>query len=160
MLVTSGGFGLFFFVGAGDVTMTYVLAALVGAAAGCGNTIAPSVQSDIVDYDEWKTGERKEGGYFAGFNFMQKSAAGVTIMLTGFVLQLSGYVPNVEQTERQPAIRSLYALFPLACYLIGLILPALLPRRGRAREDSRRARGPARHGRLISSRAGRRRCAR
>ena len=123
MLVTSGGFGLFFFVGAGDVEMTFVLAALVGAAAGCGNTIAPSVQSDIVDYDEWKTGERKEGGYFAGFNFVQKGAAGATIMLTGFVLQFSGYVPNVEQTEvAQLAIRSLYALFPLACYLIGAIL--------------------------------------
>ena len=44
-------------------------------------------------------------------------------MLTGFVLQFSGYVPNVEQTEAaQLAIRSLYALFPLACYLIGAIL--------------------------------------
>ena len=85
--------------------------------------IAPSVQSDIVDWDEWKTGERKEGGYFAGFNFVQKSAAGVTIMLTGFVLQLAGYVPNVEQTEAsQLAIRTLYALFPLTCYLIGAVL--------------------------------------
>ncbi|MEE4300526.1 MAG: glycoside-pentoside-hexuronide (GPH):cation symporter [Pseudomonadales bacterium] len=123
MLVTAFGFGAFFLVGAGDHTMTYVLAAVVGAAAGCGNVIAPSVQSDIVDWDEWKTGERKEGGYFAGFNFVQKSAAGVTIMLTGFVLQLAGYVPNVEQTEAsQLAIRSLYALFPLTCYLIGAIL--------------------------------------
>jgi sugar (glycoside-pentoside-hexuronide) transporter len=123
MLVTSVGFGTFFLVGEGDFTMTYVLAAVVGAAAGCGNVIAPSVQSDIVDWDEWKTGERKEGGYFAGFNFVQKSAAGVTIMLTGFVLQLAGYVPNVEQTETaQLAIRSLYALFPLTCYLIGAIL--------------------------------------
>lgn len=123
MLVTSVGFGCFFLVGAGDHTMTYVLAAILGAAAGCGNVIAPSVQSDIVDWDEWKTGERKEGGYFAGFNFMQKSAAGVTIMLTGFVLQLAGYVPNVEQTESaQLAIRALYALFPLTCYLIGAVL--------------------------------------
>ena len=123
MLVTSGGFGTFFLVSAGDHTMTYVLAAIVGAAAGCGNVIAPSVQSDIVDWDEWKTGERKEGGYFAGFNFVQKSAAGVTIMLTGFVLQLAGYVPNVEQTESaQLAIRALYALFPLTCYLIGAVL--------------------------------------
>lgn len=123
MLVTSLGFGCFFFVGAGDHTMTYVLAAVVGGAAGCGNVMAPSVQSDIVDWDEWKTGERKEGGYFAGFNFVQKSAAGVTIMLTGFVLQIAGYVPNVEQSESaQLAIRSLYALFPLTCYLIGAVL--------------------------------------
>ncbi|MCC5886376.1 MAG: MFS transporter [Gammaproteobacteria bacterium] len=123
MLGTAFGFGGFFFLGQGDVVQTYVLAAFLGVAAGCGNVIAPSVQSDIVDFDEHRTGERKEGGYFAAFNFIQKSAAGVTIMLTGFVLQFSGYVPNVEQTETaQLAIKSLYALFPLSCYLIGSLL--------------------------------------
>jgi GPH family glycoside/pentoside/hexuronide:cation symporter len=123
MLVTSLGFGLFFLVGPGDIVQTYALAALLGAAAGCGNVIAPSVQSDIVDWDELQTGERKEGGYFAAFSFMQKSAAGVTIMLTGVVLQFAGYEPNVEQTESaQLAIRSLYALFPLVCYLIGAVM--------------------------------------
>lgn len=123
MLATAFGFGGFFFLGQGDVMQTYLLAAFLGVAAGCGNVIAPSVQSDIVDFDEHRTGERKEGGYFAAFNFIQKSAAGVTIMLTGFVLQFSGYVPNVEQTETaQLAIKSLYALFPLSCYLIGSLL--------------------------------------
>jgi GPH family glycoside/pentoside/hexuronide:cation symporter len=123
MFGTAFGFGGFFFVGYDDVVATYALAAFLGAAAGCGNVIAPSVQSDIVDYDELHSGERKEGGYFAGFNFMQKTAAGVTIMLTGYVLQLAGYVPNVEQGEAaQTAIRSLYALFPFSCYLIGGLL--------------------------------------
>lgn len=123
MLGTAFGFGGFFLLGAGDVVQTYVLAAFLGVAAGCGNVVAPSVQSDIVDFDEHETGERKEGGYFAAFNFVQKSAAGVTIIITGFVLQLSGYVPNVEQTEGvQLAIKSLYALFPLSCYLIGSLL--------------------------------------
>ncbi|HKI74139.1 MAG TPA: MFS transporter, partial [Pseudomonadales bacterium] len=42
-----------------------VLAVFAGLAAGCGGTIAPSIQSDIIDYDEYKTGERKEGSYFA-----------------------------------------------------------------------------------------------
>ena len=123
MLGTAFGFGGFFFLGQGDVVQTFVLAGFLGVAAGCGNVIAPSVQSDIVDFDEHRTGERKEGGYFAAFNFIQKSAAGVTIILTGFVLQFSGYVPNVEQTETaQLAIKSLYALFPLSCYLIGSLL--------------------------------------
>ncbi|MEE4361584.1 MAG: glycoside-pentoside-hexuronide (GPH):cation symporter [Pseudomonadales bacterium] len=123
MLVTALGFGSFFVLGAGDVVQTYVLAFVLGAAAGCGNVIAPSVQSDIIDWDEHQTGERKEGGYFAAFSFMQKSAAGVTIMLSGVVLQLAGYVPNTAQSETaQFAIRSLYALFPLSCYAIGAVL--------------------------------------
>ncbi len=123
MLVTAFGFGAFFLLGPGDVVQAYVLAAILGVAAGCGNVVAPSVQSDIVDFDEHKTGERKEGGYFAAFNFIQKSAAGVTIMVTGIVLQVAGYVPNVEQTETvQTAIKALYGLFPFACYLIGSLL--------------------------------------
>ncbi len=123
MLGTAFGFGGFFFLGEGDVMQTFVLAGFLGIVAGCGNVMAPSVQSDIVDFDEHKTGERKEGGYFAAFNFIQKSAAGVTIMLTGFVLQFSGYEPNVPQSDSAIlAIKSLYALFPFACYLIGSIL--------------------------------------
>ncbi|NBQ11809.1 MAG: MFS transporter [Gammaproteobacteria bacterium] len=116
-------FGCFFFVGEGDVAVSYVLAFILGAAGGCGNVIAPSVTSDVVDWDELETGERKEGGYFAAFSFMQKSAAGITIMITGFALQLSGYVPNAPQGEAvQLTIRSLYALFPLSCYCIGALL--------------------------------------
>jgi len=123
MIATALGFGCFFLLGYGDSTETYVLAALLGAAAGCGNVVAPSVQSDIVDYDEYLSGERKEGGYFAGFNFVQKSAGGVTILLTGVVLELAGYQPNVAQgDEAQLAIQSLYALFPLVCYLLGALL--------------------------------------
>ncbi|MGV0034827.1 MAG: MFS transporter, partial [Candidatus Azotimanducaceae bacterium WSBS_2022_MAG_OTU7] len=102
------------------ITTIFVLAAFAGLAAGCGGTIAPSVQSDIIDYDEYKTGERKEGSYFAAFNFVFKSAAGVMIFITGYVLQFSGFVPNQDQTMTvQIAMVTLYGLLPLVCYLVG-----------------------------------------
>lgn len=97
-----------------------LLAMVAGAAGGCGGTLGPSVQSDIIDYDELNTGQRKEGAYFAAWNFVHKSATGVMIMLTGAVLQTSGFIPNQPQPFTvQLAIISLYALFPLVCYLIG-----------------------------------------
>jgi len=100
-----------------------VLAFFAGLSAGCGGTIAPSVQGDIVDYDEMVTGERKEGSYFAAFNFVQKSATGVMILITGWVLQVAGFVPNVEQTQLvQISMVTLYGLSPLICYTIGTIL--------------------------------------
>jgi len=100
-----------------------VLAFFAGLSAGCGGTIAPSVQGDIVDYDEMVTGERKEGSYFAAFNFVQKSATGVMILITGWVLQVEGFVPNVEQTQLvQISMVTLYGLSPLICYTIGTIL--------------------------------------
>ena len=41
------------------------LSVMCGIFAGCGNTIGPSVASDVIDYDELMTGERKEGVYLA-----------------------------------------------------------------------------------------------
>lgn len=102
------------------VYFIFVLAVFAGLAAGCGGTIAPSIQSDIIDYDEYRTGERKEGSYFAAFNFVHKSATGVMILITGYVLQFSGFVPNQEQTMTvQIAMVFLYGLFPFICYSIG-----------------------------------------
>jgi Na+/melibiose symporter-like transporter len=44
-------------------------------------------------------------------------------MLVGIVLQLSGFEPNAEQSEQvKLAMRSLFALFPLCCYLGGALL--------------------------------------
>lgn len=124
MILTGFSFGCMFALPwlAPDVKvyLIFVLAVLAGLAAGCGGTIAPSVQSDIIDYDEYMTGERKEGSYFAAFNFVHKSATGVMIFITGYVLQFSGFVPNEEQTMTvQIAMVFLYGLFPLICYMIG-----------------------------------------
>ena len=105
------------------VPIIVVLAAFAGLAAGCGGTVAPSIQSDIIDYDEYMTGERKEGSYFAAFNFVHKSAIGFMVVLTGYVLQFSGFVPNQEQTMTvQVSIAFLYGMVPLICYAIGTVL--------------------------------------
>ena len=96
------------------------LAFTAGIAAGCGGTISPSIQSDVIDFDEHETGERKEGTYFAAWNFVYKGAYGAMLLLTGFVLDLSGFVPQVEQTETVKwAMITLYGALPLVCYLIG-----------------------------------------
>ena len=105
------------------VTLIFGAAVFAGLAAGCGGTIAPSVQSDIIDYDEYLTGERKEGSYFAAFNFVHKGAIGFMTLITGYVLQFSGFVPNQEQTEAvQISMVFLYGMLPLICYLIGAYL--------------------------------------
>ena len=101
----------------------FVFAVFAGLAAGCGGTIGPSVQGDVIDYDEHLTGERKEGSYFAAWNFVYKSALGVMLALTGFVLELSGFVPNQPQTmATQLWMVGLYGIFPLVSYTIGAIL--------------------------------------
>ena len=112
-----------FFVNEGNSWLVYVLAGLAGIGGGCGAVVGPSIQADVIDYDEYMTGERKEGSYFAIWNFVRKSATGFTAMFAGFALELAGFVPNAEQTEAaRYAIRSLMGLFPGACFLIGTLL--------------------------------------
>ena len=102
-----------------QLPVMFFLAFVAGLSAGCGGTLSPSIQSDIIDYDEYVTGERKEGSYFAAFNFAHKSATGVMIVLAGFILQLAGFEPNVDQNDVVIyAIVGLFGGFPLVCYLI------------------------------------------
>ena len=125
MLLTGVSFGAMFalpFLDSLTAKSVYISIAAVfaGLAAGCGGTISPSVQGDVIDYDEYKTGERKEGSYFAAWNFVHKGGMGVMLLLTGFVLQFAGFVPNQPQTMTvQVAMVTLYGLFPLVCYLVG-----------------------------------------
>jgi GPH family glycoside/pentoside/hexuronide:cation symporter len=123
MLLTAVSFGGMIFLTEGATLLLMVLAFLAGTAASCGAIMGPSIQADVIDWDEHATRERKEGAYFAAWNFVFKVATGVTQGLTGLVLTFSGYVPNVEQTPGVKfTILALYGLFPMACYVIGALL--------------------------------------
>lgn len=128
MLLTGVSFGAMFFLPFLDTVNNRLLLIIVaaffaGLSAGCGGTMGPSIQGDVIDYDELETGERKEGSYFAAWNFVYKSALGVMLLLTGFVLELAGFVPNQDQSMQvKLAMVSLYGAFPLVCYLFGAFL--------------------------------------
>ncbi|MBD3649440.1 MAG: MFS transporter [Pseudomonadales bacterium] len=103
--------------------MVWILSFLLGFAAGCGAVVAPAIKADVIDYDEYMSDERKEGAYLAVWNLVRKCAASVTALVTGLVLQMSGFEPNIEQSETtQLAMRALFGLLPCACYIIGAIL--------------------------------------
>ena len=85
--------------------------------------LGPSVQADVVDYDEYVTGERKEGSYLAVWNLIRKGAGGLTALAAGLVLQWAGFEPNAEQTpQTKTAMLALFGLLPGSCYLAGALL--------------------------------------
>jgi len=123
MFVTAFAFGSMGFLEEGDDLILLVLAAIAGAAGSCGGTINPSIKSDVIDFDELQTGERKEGAYFSAWYFVSKSAYGIMLMVTGFALSWAGYVPKVEQTELViDTLRFLYAGVPFIAYIFGALL--------------------------------------
>ena len=118
------GYGTIFFTSESSFGVLFLVIFLLGLGGGCGAVVAPAIQADVIDYDEYLTGERKEGAYTAIWNFIRKAAGGVTAGVTGFVLQYVGYVPNApDQSEAvQTAILALIGLLPAACYAIGTLL--------------------------------------
>ena len=116
------GFFMLFFATHIESLIIWVAPTILGAAGGCAAIVGPSIQADIIDWDEYKTGERKEGAYLAVWNFIRKSASAATALIVGGVLQVTDFAPNTEQTQEvQLAIRALIGLLPAFCYLIGIL---------------------------------------
>ena len=117
-------FTTLFLVQENSVFLILFVVTCLGVGLGGGDVIAPSIQADVIDYDDYLTGERKEGAYIAIWNFVRKAAGGVTAGITGFALEASGYVPNAdEQTEAvKITILALMGLLPAACYAVGILL--------------------------------------
>jgi GPH family glycoside/pentoside/hexuronide:cation symporter len=108
--------------------------------------VGPSLKADVVDWDEARTGERKEGSYFATWNFAQKGAAGVSVWAIGLMLAATGFVPNVGQSESTIfGMRLLASAFPFVLHLGALALITRFTlgeaehRAARVRADARRA---------------------
>ena len=127
MLCTGLGFTAMFWVTfldqPGQLILMPIVTLIVGAAAGCGSILSSSVLSDIIDYDEVETGERREGAYFACWNFTIKFSVGFMALLVGVLLDFVGYVPGAEQSFSVVlAIMILYCLFPATAHFVGATL--------------------------------------
>jgi Na+/melibiose symporter-like transporter len=99
MVVAGAGFGLFMFVEEGSFYIFLPMAVLIGMGYACYNTLSFSIYADIIDYDEYVSGERKEGAYLAVWYFIFKASSGIAAIVLGFVLQWVGFAPNMEQSD-------------------------------------------------------------
>jgi GPH family glycoside/pentoside/hexuronide:cation symporter len=124
MVIAGTGFGLLTFVGPGEVIYLCSCSALSGIGTGIGGVVGASLQADIVDYDEFLTGERKEGVYFATWNFMRKAGSGVVVFLAGLTLTWIGFEANVaEQTQlAKTGMLLMFGGVPFVGFVIGVTL--------------------------------------
>jgi len=146
MLLGGAGFGMIFWLAEGDWWWMAVSGAIAGTAGACGNTLGQALKADVIDFDEYETHQRKEGAYFAAWNFVRKLAGGITGWIVGLVLSAVGYERGVEQgPEVRDAMRLLMGGLPLAGYAIGALAFA------------RFRLGEAEHGRIVRALDARRR---
>ena len=114
------GFGILFWLDVGTWGLMAVSSVLAGSAGACGNTLGQALKAEVIDCDEYDTGERKEGAYFAAWSFVGKLAGGLVGGAVGLVLGSVGYVPNQPQTEAvRAAMVFLMGGLPMLGYAIG-----------------------------------------
>jgi GPH family glycoside/pentoside/hexuronide:cation symporter len=123
----SAGIALFF-AGQGDVTYVALLHVWAGVAFGAGGLLVPSMQADVVDYDELHTGKRREAQFAAFWAIVPKFVAIPGAALPIAALAAIGYVPNAVQTpDVQLGIRVIYALVPAVFGIASYFLARLYP---------------------------------
>jgi GPH family glycoside/pentoside/hexuronide:cation symporter len=103
-----------------------VIAVYLLAMAGMGFSaqwVCPhSMIPDVIEYDELKTGERREGVYYGMQATATKVTAALASLITNWVLSFAKYDANLglqnQPESAQFAIRVLFALIPAIFLLI------------------------------------------
>jgi GPH family glycoside/pentoside/hexuronide:cation symporter len=81
--------------------LAYVLALLSGAGIATAFVIPWAMIPDIIEFDQLRTGQRREGSFYAFASFFQKLATGLAIWLMGQAFAASGYI-NPSSGEPHP----------------------------------------------------------
>lgn len=112
-----------------QVSLAYSLAFLAGLGIATAYVVPWAMVPDVVEYDQARTGQRREGSFYAFASFFQKLATGFAIWAMGQAFAWAGYV-TPTQGQAQPvqpdqalqAIRffagpapTLLLLFAIAC---------------------------------------------
>jgi len=122
-----GGVSLFLW-GEGDMIPALISLTIAGAGFGAGLFLGPSMQADVIDYDELCTGKRREAQYSALWSIMTKFMVIPSMSIPLAVLASVGYVPNIVQSDEvQLTIRVIFCLAPATAACIAFFAACFYP---------------------------------
>jgi GPH family glycoside/pentoside/hexuronide:cation symporter len=118
----------------GRASLAYLLALLSGMGIATAYVIPWAMVPDIIEYDEVRTGQRREGSYYAFASFFQKLATGAALWALGQALAWAGYinpVPGqplpVQPPQAVEAIRFFAGLVPAMLLFLAIICAWFYP---------------------------------
>ena len=141
--VLSGlAFGAYLFVDDGTpVVWLLAIGGCVGLGQAASRVLPPAVLGEAIARDRERTGEDKEGAYFAAFHLVQKIGGAVAVGIAGVVLQWSGIGAGVDPGPRgELGIRLLMCVLPAVAMTVSVVL---LGRRAGTRLSRSRREAPA-----------------
>ena len=122
------------FLQPGAAAILFIMAFVAGFGISVCYLIPNAMLPDVVEYDELKTGRRREGVYYGTCIFIQKLALAIGTFIVGQLLALSGYIPSGPDdiVPQQPekallTIRLAIGPLPALALVVGMVLTALYP---------------------------------
>ena len=85
------------------------------------NMVVWAYITDVIDYQEMKTGNREDGTVYGVYSFARKIGQALAGGVSGFALSAIGYVsePGAVQTDSvREGIYNIATIFPGLCYVI------------------------------------------
>ncbi|KJH72436.1 MFS transporter [Aliterella atlantica] len=123
-----------FFLQPNQFGWMYALAILAGVGVSTAYLIPWSMLPDVIELDELRTGQRREGIFYAFMVFLQKLGLALGLFLVSISLETSGFQESVagQTTPVQPAealqaIRLAVGPLPMVFLICGLILAYFYP---------------------------------
>ena len=101
----------------------------IGIAMGGVILLGYSVVTDIMRYDNVRTGLRREGAFAGAISLIDKISAAIGVALIGYFLTASGYVPSASGSgarQSEEALRAIYIAFAAVPGLASLISMATI----------------------------------
>ncbi|WIM67234.1 glycoside-pentoside-hexuronide (GPH):cation symporter [Corynebacterium breve] len=122
-------FTLIFFLPSASLVPALIAWFLYGAGSGGTNAMMFSMQADTVDYGEWKTGIRSEGGSYSILSFVRKVGQGVGGWAGGAIIGAFGYASGAaaQSEEALRGIRVAAGVAPAVFALLAVLVMVLYP---------------------------------
>jgi len=110
---------------ADQVGLAYLLAALAGFGIATAYVVPWSMVPDVVEYDQLRSGQRREGSYYSFASFFQKLATAVALWGMGQALAYTGYItPDASgalPVQPEAAVQAIRVFTgPIPAVLLGL----------------------------------------
>ncbi|MCR9092660.1 MAG: MFS transporter [bacterium] len=112
-----------FSIESGNTAVAIAWTFLIGFLGGSSSVIGPSLKADVIDWDEAESGARREGAYFATWNFAQKSATALAGGLIGAILAAASYDPGLaaQSQATRDWIRFTAGLVPCTLNVLAVV---------------------------------------
>jgi GPH family glycoside/pentoside/hexuronide:cation symporter len=122
-----------FFLQPGQVGLLFALGIMAGFGVSTAYLIPWSMLPDVIELDELRTGQRREGVFYAFMVLLQKMGLALGLFLVGQILDLAGFIEATGNTvPAQPdsallAIRILIGPLPAVILICGLVVAYFYP---------------------------------